>query len=84
MRRFVTTTLALLILSPAALWGAEATESQNEAEKPAQDTAAREPAAQEAQQTQRTVNAPSGQSPDIFVPTDEISEDLSVSYPVDI
>ena len=81
MKGLAIATLTLLMLSRAALWGAEAAEEPSAEQQPRQDSAADDGSAQE---TQGTVNAPRGPSPDVFVPSDEISEDLSVSYPVDI
>jgi hypothetical protein len=91
MRRLIGTTLKALILAPMILWAAQADEVAK-----AEDAAKDEPAKQApAPETQRAVTPPTATTPpaattstdrssDIFVPSEEISEDLSVSYPVDI
>ena len=97
MRRLIGTTLKALILAPMILWAAQADE-EAKAEDAAKDEPAKQAPAPETQRavtlptattppaatTPPTATTSTDRSSDIFVPSEEISEDLSVSYPVDI
>lgn len=88
MRCLAIVALTLFILGPAPLWASEATQEDT---KDVTATDGKAPAETPAPEQEVGANKPEqktgpakGPSPDVFVPTDEISEDLSVSYPVDI
>ena len=64
--------LTLALACPLGAWAAEAEEA-----------AATEPADQEKSRTSEQNPDPEGNS-EVFIPTEEISEDFAVSFPVDI
>jgi hypothetical protein len=85
---------ALLAIAAALPVGAEQAEPAKAAPVTAPKTAAndttegsapKEPVPAEAKEASPDAKpAPKGKSPDVFVPSEKISEDLAVSFPVDI
>ncbi len=94
MKRLIGTTLKALILAPVIVWSAQVGTSSAEEAAKAEEAGKTEDTAKDSatQATQRTGTLPPATTPkttadtasDTFVPSEEISEDLSVSYPVDI
>ena len=68
-------TLATMLLVAAAWWSISAPALAAEAEDATETAAADDP------DSEATSEAPSGE---VFIPTEEISEDFAVSFPVDI
>jgi len=77
--------LALLVVLAPAVPGAPA---GSDADAPARsgtdDATAAEPAASEAPDGEPGAERDAGPSPEVFVPSEDISEDFAVPFPVDI
>lgn len=75
----------LMLLLPGMVAAAENAPEPAAGAAPAEQTAAPEPAATpEPVTTPAPASTAAAKSPDTFTPSEEISEDLSVSFPVDI
>tara|TARA_Y100001934_G_scaffold278702_1_gene380591 strand:+ start:1197 stop:1403 length:207 start_codon:yes stop_codon:yes gene_type:complete len=64
----IATGAAIILIVLANPWQARATEKQSPASEP----------------TEQPASEAEGTSPEIFIPTEEISEDFAVPFPVDI
>jgi len=83
--RLLITAIAFSILAPhgAASYAAEVDNAEPPLES-SEETASSTAAEDEAEDEAEDKTLPAATSPDVFIPTEDISEDFAVSFPVDI